>query len=44
VTGGGGADSMFRFWLERRGDMMKHCRKIKQRRGGTGEGKGRRQC
>jgi hypothetical protein len=31
VVGGGGADSMLRFRLERGGDGMKHCRKMKQR-------------
>jgi hypothetical protein len=31
VGGGSGADSMLRFWIERRGDEMKHCRKMKRR-------------
>jgi hypothetical protein len=68
VAGGGGADSMLRFRLERGGDGSKRCQKMKRRqrahlgsmrrkrdkarrhddvgrmRGGTGEGKGRRQC
>jgi hypothetical protein len=26
-----GADSMLQFWLDRGGDMMNHCRKMKQR-------------
>jgi hypothetical protein len=68
VAGGGGADSMLQYWLERGGDGMKHYWKMKQRqrarlgymgrkcdmawwhhnvrrrRGGNGEGKGRRWC
>jgi hypothetical protein len=28
---GGGADSILQFWLERRGDQMKRCHKIKWR-------------
>jgi hypothetical protein len=31
VAGGGGANSMLQFWLERIGDMMKHCWKMKRR-------------
>jgi hypothetical protein len=31
VASGGGADSILQFRLERRGDGMKHCRKMKQR-------------
>jgi hypothetical protein len=31
VAGGGGADSMLRFWLERGGDGTMHCHKMKQR-------------
>jgi hypothetical protein len=31
VVGGGGANSILRFRLERRDDMMKCCRKIKRR-------------
>jgi hypothetical protein len=31
VADSGGADSMFQFWLEREGDKMKHCQKMKQR-------------
>jgi hypothetical protein len=30
VVGSDGADSMFRFWLERGGDGMKCCRKKKR--------------
>jgi hypothetical protein len=29
VAGSGGADSMLRFWLERGGNGMKHCQKMK---------------
>jgi hypothetical protein len=32
VVDGAGVDSMLQFWLERGGDGMKHCRKMKQRR------------
>jgi hypothetical protein len=66
VVDGGGVDSMLQYRLERGGDGMKRCRKMKRRqrarlgsmgrkrdmvqrrgdvgrrRGGTGEGKGRR--
>jgi hypothetical protein len=31
VVGGGGVDLMLRFWLERKCDGTKHCRKMKQR-------------
>jgi hypothetical protein len=31
VAGGGGADSMLRFWLEKRGGGTKRCGKMKQR-------------
>jgi hypothetical protein len=31
VAGGGGADSILRFRLERGGDGMKRCQKMKQR-------------
>jgi hypothetical protein len=31
VAGGSGADSMLRFRLKRRGNRMKHYRKMKQR-------------
>jgi hypothetical protein len=31
VIGGGGADSILQFRLERRGDGTKRCRKMKQR-------------
>jgi hypothetical protein len=31
VAGGSGADSMIQFWLERGGDGMKCCRKMKRR-------------
>jgi hypothetical protein len=31
VACGGGADSMFQFWLKRGGDRTKHCQKIKRR-------------
>jgi hypothetical protein len=32
VVGGGGANSMLQFQLEKGGDNTKHCWKIKQRR------------
>jgi hypothetical protein len=31
VTSGGGADLILQFWLERRSDRMKRCRKMKRR-------------
>jgi hypothetical protein len=31
VANGGGVDSMLRFWLEGRGNGMKHCIKMKRR-------------
>jgi hypothetical protein len=31
VAGNGSTDSMLRLWLERGGDMTKHCRKMKRR-------------
>jgi hypothetical protein len=31
VASGSGADSMLQFWLERGGDGIKHCRKMKRR-------------
>jgi hypothetical protein len=31
VAGGGNADSMLWFWLERRGDEVNHCQKMKRR-------------
>jgi hypothetical protein len=53
VDGGGGADSMLQFQLEKGADRMKYCQKMKcdttlrrgdvgRRRGGTREGIGRR--
>jgi hypothetical protein len=37
VAGDGGADSVLRFRLERGGDGMKHCRKIKRATSARGE-------
>jgi hypothetical protein len=31
VAGGGGADPLLQFWLERGGDEMKCCQKMKKR-------------
>jgi hypothetical protein len=42
VVGCGDADSMLRFWLEREGEGMKHCRNMKRRQLAHLDSKGRK--